>query len=240
MNQNTGYHKFCDNLFLKWINNQFQDDEILSFLFQMEYAPEPYFTLREGKKPLYMLLTNPGTGMEFQHISHHANSNYKEFSATLSQVYTSDDFKNEKGSNPAYRRLIKSIDFANFLGYGGVINIETIPFHSPNLDKNMALKAIQQSKTLLAYQEQLKSFLSDKPVLIVSACNSKQSISVDTIKKSKWLGYQCELAGIIIDDLEMEPLTRKNDKVSSALFKKDSKYIVLMMGSNNLPSINSK
>lgn len=240
MNQNTSYHKFCDNLFLRWINYQFQDDEILSSLFQMEYAPEPYFTLREGEKPLYMLLTNPGTGMEFQHISHHANSNYKEFSATLSQAYTSDDFKNEKGSNPAYRRLIKSIDFANFLGYDGVVNIETIPFHSPNLDKNMALKAIQQSKTLLAYQEQLQSFLSDKSVLIVSACNSKQSISMDTIKKSKWLNYQCELAKIIIDNLDMEPLTWKNDKVTSALFKKDSKYIVLMMGSNNLPNIKPK
>lgn len=234
------YLEYCDDLFHNWLQHQFKEDAILSLLFQMDYAPEPYFTLKEGKNPLYMLLTNPGSGMDFQHISNHINSNYQKFSTTLSQVYTSDDFKNGKGSNPAFRRLMKSIEFAHFLGYEGVVNIETIPFHSPNLDKNMALNAIQQSKTLLSYQEQLKSFLSDKPVLIVSACNSKQSISIDTIKKSKWLSYQCELAGIIIDNLEMEPLTTKNEKVSSALFKKNTKHIVLMMGSNNLPSLNSK
>jgi hypothetical protein len=240
-NRNANYYiEYCDNLFQNWLQHQFKDDIILSQLFQMDYAPEPYFTLREGKQPLYVLLTNPGTGMEFQHISHHKNSNYEKFSASLTQVYTSDDFKKGKGSNPAYRRLMKSIDFANFLGYDGVVNIETIPFHSPNLDKNKALKAIQQSKTLLSYQEHLKSYLSDKPVLIVSACHSNHSISIDTINKSKWLSYQCELAGIVIKDLEMEALTKKNEKVSSASFKKDNKHIVLMMGSNNLPSIKSK
>ena len=132
----NSYLEFCDDLFQNWLQHQFKDDATLSLLFQMDYAPEPYFSLREGKKPLYMLLTNPGSGMDFQHISHHKNSNYKMFSATLSEVYTSDDFKNGKGSNPAYRRLMKSIDFANFLGYDGVFNIETIPFHSPHLDNN--------------------------------------------------------------------------------------------------------
>jgi hypothetical protein len=241
LTRNANYYvKFCDDLFQNWLQHQFKDDAILSLFFQMDYAPEPYFTLKEGKNPLYMLLTNPGSGMDFQHISHYKDSNYQKFSDSLAHVYTSYDFKNGKGSNPAYRRLMKSIDFAKFLGYDGVINIETIPFHSPNLDKNMALKAIQQSKTLLSYQEQLKSFLFDIPVLIVSACNSNESISIDTIKKSRWLSYQCELAGIIIEKLEMKPLTKKNEKVSSALFKNDTKHIVLMMGSNNLPSIKSK
>ncbi len=236
-NKDENYKKFCEVLFSNWFQHQFKNETVLSELFQMDYAPEPYFIVKEGNNPLHVLLTNPGSGMEFQHIKNHKDNDYKKFANTLGAFYTSEDFKKYKGAAPAYRRIMKSIEFASFLKHDGVINIETIPFHSVSLNKLMALITIQQSKTLMAYQNELRNYLSDKAVLIVSACNTKEIISKDTIRNSKWLKYQCDLANIVVDDLEFEELTEKNQKITSALFRSKNKYIVLMMGSNNLPSL---
>ena len=65
----------------------------------------------------------------------------------------------------------------------------------------------------------------------------KTSITLNTIKNSKWLMYQAEIANINIENLKFKELTKKNGKVSSAMLYDNEKYIVLMMGSNNLPSI---
>jgi hypothetical protein len=83
----------------------------------------------------------------------------------------------------------------------------------------------------------LKRFLLDKPVLIAASCSSKSSITINTIRNSKWLMYQAELANICLENLKFRELTKKNDKVTSALFSDHNKYIVLTMGANNLPSI---
>ena len=96
---------------------------------------------------------------------------------------------------------------------------------------------INKSWVLTSYQEVLRKFLFDKPVLIVAACGSKTSITLNTIKNSKWLMYQAEIANINIKNLKFKELTKKNGKVSSAMLYDNDKYIVLMMGSNNLPSI---
>jgi hypothetical protein len=238
-NKITDYEIFCDELYQYWKKQNFEEDDVLVNLFQMEYSPEPYFVLKDGGNPLYVLLTNPGSGMYFQHISNHENVDFKKFQGILSTIYTSDSFRKGKGSAVAYRRLMKSIEFSNYLGYNGVVNIETLPFHSNTLSKSKALKAIKKSITLSKYQIALKSFLNDKPILIVSACNSKESVSNNTILKSEWLKYQCELASIQIENLKMKVLTTKNDKITSAIFSFRNKHIVLMMGSNNLPSIRS-
>jgi hypothetical protein len=238
MIQTTDYIKFCDELHLEWKNHQFKDDNILKNLFQLDYSPEPYFVLKKGNNPLYILLTNPGSGMDFQHIDNHQDVNYQKFQEILSTRYTSESFRKQKGSAPAYRRLMKSIELAEQLGFDSVINIESIPFHSETLPKSKALNAINESSLLLAYLNALKIYLKEKPILIVSACGSKESISTNTILKSNWLKYQCDLVGIKIDQLTIKPLTIKNNKLTSALFSYKNKYMVLMMGSNNLPKIN--
>ena len=96
---------------------------------------------------------------------------------------------------------------------------------------------IKKSWILTSYQEVLSKFLYDKPVLIVAACSSKTSISVESIKKSDWLMYQAKLANIKIENLNVQELTHKNGKATSAMLYDNRKYIVLMMGSNNLPSL---
>jgi len=125
----------------------------------------------------------------------------------------------------------------NTLGYNALVNIETVPFHSPDIKKLQALKAIHSSYPLFAYHNVLKNFLIGKPVLIVAATGTKHSISISNLTKSPWIIYQMDLAGMNVDSLKMEVLTEKNGKITSAIFSDNDKHIVLMMGSNNLPSL---
>ena len=236
LNTTHDYYPFCDLLHQKWFDKTLQYEDELKELFEVDYSPEPYFVLKKGSNPLFMLLTNPGAGMDFQKHENFEKSDYKAFSNILGDIYTSEQFKKDGGAN-AHRRLIKSIAWADHLGYNSVVNIETIPFHSPSLNKKKALATISRSWILIRYQEVLKRFLLDKPVLIVAACSSKSSITLNTLKSSKWLMYQAELANICLENLKFKELTKKNDKVTSALFSDHNKYIVLTMGSNNLPSI---
>ena len=228
------YYKFCDALHKEWFNNNLAKDAILEDLFQMDYSPEPYFVLKNGDNPLYMLLTNPGDGMDFQHRKNFEKSDYSNFSKKLVDKYTSEEFKT--GAPNAHRRLQKSIVLSQELGYNALVNIETVPFHSPDIKKPQALKAIHSSYPLFAYHNVLKNFLIGKPVLIVTATGTKHSISISNLTKSPWIMYQMDLAGMNVDGLKMEILTEKNGKITSAIFSDNDKHIVLMMGSNNLPS----
>ena len=230
------YYTVCNVLHQKWFDKTLQYENGFEEIFQINYSPEPYFILKNGSNPIFMLLTNPGAGMDFQKHENFEKSDYKAFANILADIYTSEQFKKDGGVN-AHRRLMKSIEFADYLGYNSIVNIETIPFHSPNLNKKKALDIIGKSWILSSYQEVLKKFLFDKPILIVAACNSKTSISVETIKNSKWLMYQAEIANIKIDNLKIKELTQKNGKTTSAMLYDNHKYIVLMMGSNNLPSL---
>ena len=236
LNTTHDYYPFCDLLHQKWFDKTLQFEHELKELFQVDYSPEPYFVLKKGSNPLFMLLKNPGVGIDFQKHENFEKSNYKAFSNILADIYTSAQFKKEGGVK-AHRKLINSIVFADYLGYNSVVNIETIPFHSPSLHKNKALSTISKSWILTRYQEVLKRFLLDKPILIAASCSSKSSITLNTITNSKWLMYQAELANICLENLKFRELTKKNDKVTSALFSDHNKYIVLTMGPNNLPSI---
>lgn len=230
------YYDYCDVLHQKWFDKMIKYENNFEEIFQVDYSPEPYFVLKNGSNPLFMLLTNPGAGMDFQKRENFEKSDYRTFARTLGDIYTSEQFKKDGGAN-AHRRLIKSIAWADHLGYNSIVNIETIPFHSPNLNKSKALDIIGKSWILSRYQEVLRNFLVNRPVLIVAACGSKTSITLNTIKNSKWLMYQAEIANINIENLRFKELTNKNGKVSSAMLYDNDKYIVLMMGSNNLPSI---
>lgn len=230
--KNNDYYDFCETMYKDYVSGDFDEDPALNELFQLGYIPEPYFTIKEGDNPLYLLLTNPGSGMDFQ-LREKAPDDYRSFAKIAREVYLSDSFK--KGN--AYRRIQKSIQFAEELGFNGVVNLETIPFHSNDLNKYMALVSIYQSEILIRYKAKLKSFLKDKPVLIVSACGTKKSITKDTLKSNQWLKSLLELAGVDADKCSMKKLTKKGNKVTSALFQHNNKRIALMMGSNNLPKV---
>jgi hypothetical protein len=96
-NQTLDFYKFCDILYQEWTLGHLEDDKILQKLFELNCSHEPYFTLKNGNNPLYVLLTNPGSGMDFQHTDHHKEVNYYKFQEILGTIYTSEAFSNEKG-----------------------------------------------------------------------------------------------------------------------------------------------
>lgn len=234
---NADYFTYCDELYAAWQRGELDLSDVPSGLFDLAFAPEPYIRLQEGKRPLHMLLTNPGAPMAFQHRSE-APPTYRAFAELSQSIYLSDQFAKEGGAN-ARRRIYKSFDFALFLGCSGLVNVETIPFHSARLDKRQALKVSQTAHSIQAYQSQLQSFLVNQPVLIVAACRTDESIHAGSVAQNPWLRFQCDLASIQMDRLELKPLTRKGAKVTSALFSAGIKHVVLTMGSNNLPSLDA-
>ena len=60
------YYDYCDVLHQKWFEKTLQFEDELKELFEIDYSPEPYFVLKNGSNPLFMLLTNPGAGMDFK------------------------------------------------------------------------------------------------------------------------------------------------------------------------------
>jgi hypothetical protein len=228
-----GYKDFCEVIFHDWKHNRLQSH---SKLFELEVVPEPYLLFGSGEKPLYQLLTNPGTGMpEIQ--SHSALEklgveSYKELADRLAEYYLSDKFK---GAGLAYRRNYRALEVAEANGFTGVMNVETIPYHSDRLNKTQALKAIEDNAFLSDYTQKLKTELADKAVLVVAACSSKQSIDQSTIANSKWLSFQADLIGLRVSKAKLTPLVSKGGKVTAAQLRDGQKNMVLMMGSNALP-----
>ena len=91
----------------------------------------------------------------------------------------------------------------------------------------------------------LKSFTKKSGKLVPLNFDSKFPIKVKRIfyiygKKNNHRGdhahKKCKQLFIPISG-KIALFTKKNDKVTSALFSDHNKYIVLTMGSNNLPSI---
>lgn len=227
------YFEQCEALFQSWRSNQLGMDERL---FESDVVPEPYLLFGSGEKPLYQLLTNPGSGMpEIQ--SHSAVKKlgvktYKELAGRLAEFYLSDKFKS---AGLAYRRNYRALEMAEANGFTGVLNVETIPFHSDRLNKVQAMKAIEQSTTLQGYVKALKAELADKSVLVVSACSSKKSIDTSVVSDSAWLSYQADLIGLRLSKARLIPLVTKGSKITSAQLQDGQKNMVLMMGSNALP-----
>lgn len=227
------YFDFCEKLFVDWVNQRITINEDL---FEANMVPEPHLIFGNQDKPLYQLLTNPGTGIpEIQ--SHHAVKKsrvktYKELADRLAEFYLSDKFK---GAGLAYRRNYRALELAEANGFTGVMSVETIPFHSDRLNKAQAMKAIEHSTTLQDYVKALKAELADKSVLVVSACSSKKSIDASVVSDNAWLSFQADLIGLRLSKAKLIPLVKKGGKITSAQLQDGQKNMVLMMGSNALP-----
>lgn len=227
------YFEQCEVLFETWTHGRLRMDERL---FEPHAVPEPYLLFGSGEKPLYQLLTNPGSGMpEIQ--SHSAVKKfgvetYRELADRLAEYYLSDKFKS---AGLAYRRNYRALEVAEANGFTGVMNVETIPFHSDRLNKVQAMKAIEHSTTLQDYVKALKAELADKTVLVVSACSSKKSIDTSMVRDNAWLSFQADLIGLRLSKAKLISLVTKGGKITSAQLQDGQKNMVLMMGSNALP-----
>ena len=239
----TAYLDFCEELFQNWLNHRL-DLSDFDADFQVEHVPEPYYILKEGKKPLYVLNYNPGEGLPQQtrkSILAHPHDSYCAVAKRLSEFY-----RNEF-TGKAIKRNEKILKFAKAMGYDGVVCVETFFLHSANwpIDKKMAfVESSRKNKLVQKYNRVLKNFLKSKPVLRVSAVSTKKIINLKNRKtfSNVWVKYQNDIMGVDLNSMTFVPIPPKGKgRVTSCIYVgKKEKYVSFMMGGNNLPKLNQE
>jgi hypothetical protein len=239
---NKEFENYCEELWKQWRDESIELPSYIKAEFQTDYLPEPYLSFKPGKNPLYILTTNPGQGMPEQHRDN-INSrssivsptmSYKEIASTMGDFYLT----NLKGA--AKTRIDSIIALSQKAGFDGVVQIEACPFHSGYLPKkNALLKQYSIEPLLSKYGNLVKSVLSERSVIAVSAVGTTKPITITSISSRAWLKWQADLIGFNIDKANIIALTEKPKKITSAFLYSENKNsvngLVLMMGSNNLP-----
>lgn len=230
-----------------WLKDRTVLGPELAKKFQLDHAPEPYLCFGEGKSPLYLLLTNPGAGMDHQSRKDlkqgrgciNSRMSYAKASVALGEFYSR---KAKFRSAAARTRNEAAADLQRLLGKDCIIQFESIPFHSKSLPAKRKLPELIDSSPLLKrYTQLLSATLRDKSVIAISAVGSSQSISASSVASSHWLSWQATaLLGIDPSKLKCQPLAKKQGKVSSALvFQKLDEHVrgfILTMGTNSFPA----
>jgi hypothetical protein len=235
------YGEVCEKLWRDWLAKRFCASPYLNQAFDLSAAPEPYLSFDAGASPLVVLTTNPGGVLPFQRHETIAEGSsclttgmsYGEASAALGKHYL--DTLRGAASN----RIKKIRELATAAGYEGVLQVECCPFHSQSFPAKT--KYIAEYKTdafLVGYTDRLHSLLLNFDVLVVSAIDSRTSISREGMS-SDWLKWQARLIGLAPQQSSLVKLLTKEGTVSCAalLERRDShlKTMVLMMGGNHLP-----
>ncbi len=230
------YKNFCEQIYLNWRESPTNFDEF-SKDFQNNYLPEPYYSIRVGNNPLFILNNNPGGSLSFQEHSLFLKtfpnaSTYTDVSLWLMDKYTGN---NAIIGGAAKTRVNRITQIAATLGYDGVENVETFFLHSNSFSKKMFLKKFSQNNTVNQYINTLTAYLIDKPVLIVSAISSKNSLNLLEVSNNSWIKYQAEIAGLNLKEASFYGITSKNQKITAGLIKHRNKFLVCTMGSNTIP-----
>ena len=63
------YREFCESLWTQWQNGDLTLSSAIGSLLDLHFLPEPYVRFGNGKRPLCVLLTNPGRGQRHQRLS---------------------------------------------------------------------------------------------------------------------------------------------------------------------------
>lgn len=231
-----GYKDLCEEIYREWRRypGYFSDFDSDFNLFSL---PEPYFPLRDGGDELVVLNNNPGGVLRFQLHSEilkkfDESCSYAEISRHLQSQYTGPD-RIIQGAAHARNEHIKKV--ASALGYSGVENVETFFLHSSKFDKKVFLKKYRTDSRVVTYVNALREYLAPRPVLIVAAIASGESLTGKAVMASEWLRFQADIAGFDITAAKREAVTKKGDKTTSAIFRSGDKALICMMGSNNIP-----
>jgi len=195
---------------------------------------------------MYFLTTNPGKGMDVQSLREiqrsrsiiDPSSSYDEIANRLGEYYR------ETLSGAAKRRIEGMLGLAQRSGFDGVVQIEVCPFHSRSLPKKDELvRHVETDGVLCEYISLVRAVLANVSALSISAVGSSNSISLETISSRNWLNWQAELIHFDQRNAEVVPIIQRADKTTSAFVFSSRKNIVsgfiLMMGSNNLPRLDT-
>ena len=211
--------------------------------FDLEAAPEPYLYFGTSSNKLVALTTNPGGTM--RHQRHAAvrsgrgplrdKDTYAEAALKLGCFYE----KILEG-RPAGHRIANLRKLSSLLGYGGVMQVELIPFHSAALPRKDALLGqINEKDSLLGrYVGLLREFLKNRAVVSIQAVSTRASLSQKT-ELSHWLRWVAKIAGVDPETARFVSLVEKGPKTTCAAWvskRKPRKAFVLMMGKNDLPA----
>ena len=235
---------FCEEcIWDRWRADDFPYSRFIKSKFNTKFLIEPYISFNVGEEPLCFLLTNPGGGLDFQ-----LKENMRSASSpvSLAESYFTNSVSlgthySESLTGAARRRLDGMQSLSKKCRLDGVLQLETIPFHSKSLpSKNSLVGEVEADEFLFDYLEHLRGFLENKNVFILSAVSSQKKIGGDSISKNPWLSFQSKLINFDPETSSFLPLTEKNGEVTSCFLyeKKNSwcKGFILMMGGNHLPN----
>ena len=242
---NHSYFHHCEEMWKGWVSSEARYSTLLNNVFQMDHCPEPYlYFFSDSLPPLHFLTTNPGSGMPHQNIQAilegksvvNKDHSYYDNARNLADFYSTKLKGNARVRVEAMKRL------SMLYGSRGFTQVECIPYHSKNLpNKRQVIKYCEQDKELSNYIALLKSYLSDKVVVAVSAVGSTNEIVCTEEYFSDWLHWQGQIMGFSFQSAEKHDIVlhKETGRVTGALLlsHKDSakKAFFLMMGSNSLP-----
>lgn len=232
----TDFIDYCDHLFVLWKNEKI-DLGVFEKDFLISHIPEPYYTIQEGKNILYVLNYNPGHGLEIQtrfKINQKNYTSFKEVSSDLSQFYR----ENLHGN--AVSRNVKIRNFAQNLGFDGVMCVETFFLHSCKFNHDRFLRKYKENQLVKKYTNVLADYLKDKPVLRISAIGSNVNADDLLHTDDQWFDFQNKIMNFDPASAAFISIKTKNAKTTSGIFvAPGQKFVSVMMGSNNLPKIDS-
>lgn len=240
---NSRLVSYCERLWREWMADTLELSPFIESEFQTKYLPEPYLGFGAGKKPLYVLTTNPGRGMSHQHrkaiLSNKSfvlpEDTYQELMPKLADFYRTG----LKGT--ARRRIDGMIELAQQAGYDGLLQMESCPFHSKDLPKKKKLlSCYDEEEFFQQYAGLVKETLRSVNVIGLSAVGTRKSISMKRVARRPWIVWQAAVMSFDLQRARLLPLVKKGTKVTSAFVyqrtRRFTKGLVLVMGGNHLPS----
>lgn len=186
------YLEFCEDIYSKFIDGTIQKQDLNPDIFQLDYCPEPYLIYGNPKKPLYVLTTNPGRGLDIQKrkfILKNKSDPIKVWDEYGNNAQRLMEWYMANLSESPLRRLKNQIILSEAIGASGMVQVEAIPFHSPDLpNKSRIVREINKNSFLNLYCSKLKIFLEDKMVIALTAVSTKSSINENSLN-SEWIHF---------------------------------------------------
>lgn len=234
------YLQFCDQLWRDWLDGKIQVPDMMYRMFELDAAPEPYIPFRAGLRPLVALTTNPGWVMSHQTRAAveagrgplASSMDYSAASKVLGEFYLTNL------PAPAARRVAALGSLSALLGFDGVLEVESCPFHSRSVRNKAALLRVIEAGGLLGkYVRLLEDFLKKRTVVVLSAVSTRHRMPE---RLTAWARFQAHLAGMDLNQAQFIGLPNAEHRVTAggliSGFTEGTKILVLMMGGNHLPA----
>ncbi len=236
--QQHPYFEEAERLFAAWLDRRPEGGPLVQRTFEFDYAPEPYLVFGEEPR-LVFLSTNPGGALDVQkHPDVEPGSifrrrtTYAETAAMLGRYYADPNGPinaSARAKNAAMSRI------AALLGYRGVVQIEGLPWHSPNLVKARMEQVATEDLVARRYTRVLSDYLDTQAVVLSFCAGTPEA------ERNAGVDIKARLLGLDVRSAVMTPLKRsKTGRLSQALFcaRRDGRVrgLFVNQGSDSLPA----